>query len=310
LIVLAEDSSSVHRLTFDSVSEWAADRYGIGIARVTQNPNDHSKVTQYFNDVSGNTQDANKVEENSKNEAETPRVADNVPSPRRESVGTSLEKLEAVLNCIDPDCGYLDWTRVSMGIYHETNGSDEGLALFDRFSFKGKKYPGSKIIETKWRSFRNVPSPVTMGTLIKMAKDVGADVAAIMGDKFEPLEDEDSEIREEVPQSVTVPDQIINPLDKYSLLGMSDEIEKQVMEEVYVLDDIVLIGQSTAIYAAPNTGKTLLALVGITESIKHGRINPAHVYYINVDDTASHRITEWNQKYYQIHETRSAVNPR
>lgn len=68
-----------------------------------------------------------------------------------------------------------------MGIFYETKGSEEGMALFDRWSCKGNKYKGIRDIETAWSSFRlDVPTPVTIGTLIKIAKDAGADVVAIM----------------------------------------------------------------------------------------------------------------------------------
>jgi len=104
-------------------------------------------------------------------------VIRNEVSPR-----LAQRNLEAILDRISPDCVYDEWSRVAMAIFHETQGSDEGLALFDRWSSKGKKYKGIREIETKWRSFSlDVANPVKIGTLIKMAKDAGADVAAIMG---------------------------------------------------------------------------------------------------------------------------------
>lgn len=93
-----------------------------------------------------------------------------------------LRKIGLLLNYIDPDSVRDVWLRVGMGIFHETKGSDEGLVLFDSWSKKGKKYKGIRDIEKTWRSLRlDVPNPVTIGTLIKFAKDAGADVAFIMG---------------------------------------------------------------------------------------------------------------------------------
>jgi hypothetical protein len=112
----------------------------------------------------------------------------NLSLSQKKADGTSLYKVEALLNNIDPDSGYEDWLRVGMAIYHETGGSGEGMALYDRWSSKGEKYKGIKDIETKWRSFHSVESPVTIGTLVKMAKDAGADIADIIGDNFEPCE--------------------------------------------------------------------------------------------------------------------------
>ena len=197
--------------------------------------------------------------------------------PQEKSDGTPLYKVEALLENIDPDCGYEDWLRVGMAIYHETAGSDEGKTLFDRWSSKGQKYKGIKDIETKWRSFRvNVKNPVTVATLVMMAQNAGADMAAILSDGFEPCDFE-----------IIYPDEetVETPLVKYSLRGMSDEIAEQLLEATYVLDEIAILGQLTLLYSFPNTGKTLLTLYLQIQSIKQGNINPNKVFYVNVDDT-------------------------
>ena len=75
-----------------------------------------------------------------------------------------------------------------------------------------------------------------------------------------------------------------NFLDKYSLKGRLEEMEKLAVDVVYILDKIALLGQLTAVYAAPNSGKTLLILRLLIEGIKDGRIDPSNLYYINVDD--------------------------
>ena len=48
--------------------------------------------------------------------------------------------------------------------------------------------------------------------------------------------------------NVQTPEKSTNPLDKFSLRGMSQEIEKQIMEEVHVLSEIALLGQLAALY--------------------------------------------------------------
>lgn len=116
-----------------------------------------------------------------------------IPSKRSNAEGnTSLKQLKALVNCIDPDCDYGDWLRVGMAMFHETKGTYDGLAVYAQWSSKGVKYKGLKDIEIKWKSFRlDVKNPVTIGTLIKMAKNAGADVALIMGfDEFEICETE------------------------------------------------------------------------------------------------------------------------
>jgi hypothetical protein len=70
----------------------------------------------------------------------------------------------------------------------------------------------------------------------------------------------------------------------FSLSGQSKAMESKMLADRYVLDKIAILGQATAIYAKPNTGKTLLVLWMLIESIKLRRINGKNVFYINADD--------------------------
>ena len=74
-------------------------------------------------------------------------------------------------------------------------------------------------------------------------------------------------------------------MSQFSLRGKSTMMKLKLLNEVFVLDKIAILGQSTAIYAQFNTGKTLLCLWMLKESIKQGVINPDDVYYINADDS-------------------------
>ncbi len=74
-------------------------------------------------------------------------------------------------------------------------------------------------------------------------------------------------------------------LESFTLFGRSKDMERELKESVFVLDKIALLGQSTVLYAPPNTGKTLLALWLLMNSIKDGRIKGENLFYINADDT-------------------------
>lgn len=78
-----------------------------------------------------------------------------------------------------------------------------------------------------------------------------------------------------------------NALDRYTLNDRLEDIEKQAVEQVPVLGKFALLGQSTAIYAFPNGGKTLITITEIIGAVKEGRINPSDVYYVNNDDTTT-----------------------
>ncbi len=201
-----------------------------------------------------------------------------------------MSMLNALVSMLDPDCGYEDWLHVGMAVFHESGGSDEGLALFDSWSQRGSKYAGTNDIETKWRSFKSSTSnPITIATLKMMVTQAGHDwleVCAAAEPAFEACEGKVIATDIAVIQQDTF-NTSANPLDKFSLRGMSQEIEAQVVEQVPVLGQLALKGQATALYAAPNTGKTLITLALLHNGITAGLIVPSKLYYLNVDDTAN-----------------------
>ena len=80
--------------------------------------------------------------------------------------------LKALLDRIDADCGYDDWVRVLMGIYHYTHGSDDGFDIANSWCGLGGKYKGEKEILAKWHSFNlNHPRPITIGTIMGMVEN-------------------------------------------------------------------------------------------------------------------------------------------
>ena len=90
-------------------------------------------------------------------------------------------------------------------------------------------------------------------------------------------------IQPDQPSTTVVPP--LNPLVGYSLKGQHGQLAQELSEQVLILGSIALQYQSTVIYAAPNTGKTLIILWLLIQGIKNGIINPANVFYVNVDDT-------------------------
>lgn len=217
---------------------------------------------------------------------------------------TPIHVLRALLEYIDPDVGYQDWTNVTMAIFHETGGSDAGLALADEWSSRGEKYRGISDLQTKWNSFDlNVANPITIRTIQKMAGANGADTIAILSsaEDFEPCDFEvipydqlgvntyftvsHPDIQAESPtdeasEHVTV----VNPLAKFSLRDSVEELAKLQSNNSYILKDIALMGQATVLFAAPGTGKTLLCLHLIFEAIRNGIVDPDKVFYLDFDD--------------------------
>ena len=65
---------------------------------------------------------------------------------------------------------------------------------------------------------------------------------------------------------------------------MSSELEKQAVDDVFVLPGIALMGESTVLFGAPGSAKTLSSMALLIESINAGTIDPDRVFYVNVDD--------------------------
>ena len=200
----------------------------------------------------------------------------------------SPAEIRECLDHIEPDCGYEDWRNIGMALHHQYEGSDIGLELFDKWSSKGSKYEGQGSLDKKWQSFANYSgTPVTIGTLIKMATEGGANVPEIQGKhSFEICETEvihsasDSNVTRQINDSCSV----INPLHRYALNGQSKELRSQMQDDKFVLEGIALLGQMTLIYSPPNTGKTLVVLYLLMRAISSGNIPSENVIYINADD--------------------------
>jgi hypothetical protein len=231
-----------------------------------------------------------------------------VRTPADDTDPLIIGRLKFLLDKINPDCGYEDWRNALMAVFHETRGSDDGLELVDAWSSGGGSYKGTKEVTSKWRSFKlDVPNPITIGTLKRMARAaedaedfeaVGATViinpkaesynlpASNTGDAVAVADEATSEAVSAVG-NVTV-----NPLFQYSLRGSIEEIAKTQVEQVAILGNIALQGQATVLYAAPNTGKTLITLNLIIQSIERNIINPNNLYYLNMDDSGAGIVTK------------------
>ena len=206
----------------------------------------------------------------------------------------AIPRLTELLERISPDVGYTDWLKVGMAIFRETNGSDAGKDLFNTWSKQGQKYTTIREIEAKWRSFNvDVENPVTMGTLVHMAGKTGSPrrqqhesdawfewVAA----DVENAKTAKKEGDELTPPVVT---HAGNPFETSSLINFHSQLRKEVQEQRPFLRGLALLGQSTVIYAAPNSGKTLFTNYALIDSVVQGDVEASEVYYLNADDSGS-----------------------
>lgn len=209
------------------------------------------------------------------------REAPRLPVLTTAIVSTGPKQLESLLNRLDPDMGYEDWLHIGMALYHETDGSEEGLSLYDAWSSKGTKYSGTKEICAKWSSFKScLGTPITVGTIYKMLADQNVDY----------FEDDFIECNYEIVEN----SQKLNPLAKFSLRGQSAKLEAQIANASPVLGNLAIKGQLTIWYAEFNSGKTLLALHLAIQAIMEGHIDPSNLVYFNLDDSGTGLLDKLN----------------
>ena len=88
------------------------------------------------------------------------------------------------------------------------------------------------------------------------------------------------------PASELSSNMCINPFKAKSLRGQSAELEKQALDDMFVLDQLAILGQMTIFSAPPNAGKTLITLKLLGQAIQSNQIDADKVYYFNADDNA------------------------
>ena len=87
-------------------------------------------------------------------------------SDLRPKLDVSFEQLKEMVHGLDPDDHHDEWIKVGMAIHHETDGSDEGLALWDEWSADGSKYrPGE--CERRWATFGGGGKVPVTGAFLK-----------------------------------------------------------------------------------------------------------------------------------------------
>lgn len=88
-----------------------------------------------------------------------------------EQVDVTDDDLTKMIKGIDPDCGHDEWVRVGMALHEVTGGT--GFEIWDKWSKRGKKYPGRDVLDKRWHSFGKSATRVGYGTLHKYATQAG-----------------------------------------------------------------------------------------------------------------------------------------
>ena len=186
-----------------------------------------------------------------------------------------------LLGYISPDCDYHTWIEIlfaiqSSGLPNAENIActwSEGSSQFNYSSFKAA-----------WDSYRD--GHYTVGTLIHHAKQNGwQPKTKIDSAKAGAIEPPSSEVSK--PEKQTEKKTKTDPLElllSWSSTGRSKTMRQQMLDDKFVIKDMCILGQFNALYAAPNTGKTVLILKGLVHQIIAGELDASKLYYVNADD--------------------------
>lgn len=85
------------------------------------------------------------------------------------------DEVESAVQSITPDCTRDEWIAVGMALHRAgvlANDAEHALDLWDKWSARGRKYPGQREILRQWASFRSERS-ITLGTLYHVARQYG-----------------------------------------------------------------------------------------------------------------------------------------
>ena len=161
------------------------------------------------------------------------------------------------------------WVQIG----HALKGlGDTGRGLFMNWSYQSDKYDLKDAAST-WESFK--PTRTSYKAIFKIAQEAGwlnpASNAAQVNFKGHSSNSHNKCDTE-------------YDLDTFALNGQSADLEKQLLDDKFILGRIAILGQVTVIYAPPNTGKTLLMLAMLRQGIRSGEVEAANVYFVNADD--------------------------
>ena len=192
----------------------------------------------------------------------------------------NIEVVNKMLGCVDPDSDYATWRSVIWSLRSLGWVCSKQIALAwskKSSSHWGDTFAVSEAQEAIDNLFDNFDSSknISIGTLRHHATRGGW------------LSVNPFQVTDEVPIFDEIFKGCDSPLARFrdfSITGDSDELRKQMLADVFVMKDVALLGQWTAIYASPNMGKTLLTLWMLCEQIKANVIDGDKVFYINADD--------------------------
>ena len=133
------------------------------------------------------------------------RVSDDPLDYIAEQLEVTPERIEEALSRLDPDDGYDFWLRMGMALWHQFEGSEEGLRLWDEWSQRSSDYDADEI-QAKWPTLAPAHDrkPVTAATILahsrEAAKDEKYDALAEYKERLEEITNERDLLEDLIPE--------------------------------------------------------------------------------------------------------------
>lgn len=208
-----------------------------------------------------------------------PHVQKPEPVERGQPQGLDA-RLTAAVSGVAPNLPYDQWLRVGQAIHHETEGSNDGLLLWDQWSAPGTDYPGFEELEAKWDTFgRSSANPVTAGTIYKMATEAGW-VDTPTADDFTDITDE---------PDIVIP--ISDPL-RFAVLKPSEFHATE--SPGWFIKGVLPVADLAVFYGASGSGKSfftfdMVCAIARGEPWRGRRVRQARVVYIVAEGSGGFR---------------------
>jgi hypothetical protein len=197
------------------------------------------------------------------------KVEDNADASSNYStppMGLTREELARLVEVRDPGCEYSEWLEVGACLHHETQGSEEGFEIFDRWSALWEEYPGQELLREKWRSFgRHEGKVVTARTLLKKGNELGArvdpaDVAARRTEAdFEVIEDGASSDDDfEVIEDSDTPQAPKEKPSRFAVVYVDEALSRPPPE--WLVENLLPQAQLAMTFGDPGSGKSFATL--------------------------------------------------
>jgi len=178
------------------------------------------------------------------------------------------DEIREMIQFIPPDIESHITHLIGAFIYQKLD--KDGFAIFDGWYKTSSNYLGTEDARAEFNSDSEIKSTIDKETILQLSIKYGNTATQHTPGK---------------PISPSI-------FEDFSLTGKSDTLKSQLTDEIDVLNQLATLGKLHYFFGAPNTGKTLLIISLLLQSIHAKRIKASNVFYFNLDDALNDLVTK------------------